>query len=529
MERDMRLEGELFSKKTTGIDFKKYDDIRVDVSGQNVVPPIQEFAEGKFHEVLVSNIDLAGYANPTPIQKHGIPTALASRDLMACAQTGSGKTAAFLFPVLSLLLTSERVEAPQRQRGYRREVRPAALILTPTRELALQIYDESRKFTYRTGLKAVAVYGGQPIGNQIRECQRGCDLVIATPGRLMDMLERRVLSLEAIQFLILDEADQMLDMGFERDVRTIVLDHGIPPERQTSMFSATFPVNIQRLAADFLTDHIFLAIGVVGSVGQNITQQVVYAGNKREKDDKLMQVLSEAEGRTIVFVETKRAADSIEVWLLDQQINAISIHGDRTQYEREDALAAFRAGRCMVLVATSVAARGLDIKDVMLVINYDMPSKFEDYVHRIGRTGRAGHRGTACAFVNEDSRNLLELLDLLKESEQEIEPWFEKLARQSGFGGGRRRGGRGGRNNPQRDFRRDNHRGGGGGGQSSGQYGRGGGGGGWGGGGGGSSSSWGPGPSSSSSSRNQGYRAPPAASAANFPALGGGDDSNDAW
>lgn len=326
------------------------------------------------------------------------------------------------------------------------------------------------------------------------------------------MLERRVISLAAIQFLILDEADQMLDMGFERDIRTIVLDRDMPQERQTSMFSATFPVRIQRLAADFLDDHIFLAIGQVGSVGQNITQKVVYAEGKRDKDEQLLRVLSRSEGRTIVFVETKRSADAIENWLRDQRINALSIHGDRSQWEREEALSNFRAGRCMVLVATSVAARGLDIKDVVLVVNYDMPSKFEDYVHRIGRTGRAGHRGTAIAFVGESSRNLSELHDLLRESKQEVEPWFAKLARSSGSGWG----GRGRRNNrPQRDFRRDNR-----------------GGNNWGSNRGGGSSGGFQFQSSSSKPSFSGNfnRTAPAPTKQDFPTLGGSrEEANDAW
>lgn len=451
----MRLEARLFTKKTVGIDFEKYNDINVDVSGSNPPQPIQQFSEGKFHEVLISNIDLAGYANPTPIQQHSIPITLSQRDLMACAQTGSGKTAAFLFPVLSLLLTTEGdSEQPPPSRGYRRKAYPSALILTPTRELALQISDEAQKFVYRTGLKAVAVYGGQHIGEQIRNINRGCDLVIATPGRLMDILDRGVISLAMIKFLILDEADQMLDMGFERDIRSIVEENDMPPQRQTSMFSATFPTKIQRLAADFLKDHIFLAIGEVGSVGQNITQTCVLTPTKLDKDRELINVLSKAEGRTIIFVETKRSADTIENQLLDQNVNAVSIHGDRSQQEREHALQLFRDGRCMVLVATSVAARGLDIKDVRLVINFDLPSKFEDYVHRIGRTGRAGHKGKAVAFVNERSRNLPELYDLLKQAKQVIEPWFQSLVgTASGFRHGR--GGRGGnnRNRPQRDYR----------------------------------------------------------------------------
>jgi len=454
MTRNKALEAKLFKKKTTGINFDKYNDIKVDVSGENVPEPLKQFSDGKFHEVLASNIELAGYANPTPVQKYAVPITLSGRDLMSCAQTGSGKTAAFLFPVLSLLLTTDAKSAPKGG-GYRRKAFPSALIMTPTRELALQIHDEASKFTYRTGLASVAVYGGQRIGDQIREIQRGCNLVIATPGRLADMLEREILSLSMIKFLIFDEADQMLDMGFERDIRKIVEEYDMPRERQTSMFSATFPRSIQMLAGDFLNDYIFLAVGRVGSATENITQKVVYTKDVGDKDDALMRTLSTCEGLTIIFVETKRKADFLEGWLIDQRINAVSIHGDRSQYEREEALQIFRDGKAPVLVATSVAARGLDIPNVTMVINYDLPSKFEDYVHRIGRTGRAGNTGNAVAFVNEQSRNLDQLLQTMKDSNQTVEDWFLKMVRASGGSRYNNRRGGGGRQ-PQRDFRNNN-------------------------------------------------------------------------
>jgi len=435
----------LFKKKSTGINFDKYNDIKVNASGNNVPAPIAAFAEGKFHEVLASNIELAGYQKPTPIQKYAIPISLKQRDLMACAQTGSGKTAAFLFPVLSLLLTTDAPVLPRGRKAY-----PSALIMTPTRELALQIYEEAQKFTYRTQLKAVSVYGGTNIGDQIRQIQRGCELVIATPGRLKDLLERNVISLSLIQFLILDEADQMLDMGFEREIRGIVEDYDMPSKRQTSMFSATFPQSIQRLAADFLENHVFLAVGRVGASSGNITQSVVHTPESKDKDSALMDVLSKCDGLTIVFVETKRKANWLENWLCDQNINAVSIHGDRTQQEREAALYAFKSKRAPVLVATSVAARGLDIPNVTTVVNYDLPSKFDDYIHRIGRTGRAGHKGNAIAFVNKHSRNLDQVLDTMKQADQKIEAWFTKLVRSSRS----QRIRRSNRNGPIRDFRR---------------------------------------------------------------------------
>lgn len=398
---------------------------------------------------------------------------------MGCAQTGSGKTAAFLLPMLQMLLTKSGFPVPE-NRGSRK-VYPAGLILAPTRELATQIYTEACKFTYRTGLRAVVVYGGQQMGVQFRELEKGADVIVATPGRLVHMMEADRVSLCCIQFLVFDEADRMLDMGFEPQIRQILEDFDMTPngDRQTSMFSATFPKEIQRLAQDFLTDYIFLAVGRVGSATENITQKVVYAPES-EKNDKLMKILPDCIGLTLIFVETKRSADQLEYWLSNKGINATSIHSNRSQDEREDALYRFRKGQCPVLVATNVAARGLDIPNVLMVINYDLPAHIDDYVHRIGRTGRAGHRGTAIAFVNEDCKILSDVYELMKESKQEIEPWFQKMVSASHSWGGRHgrsghkpsRGGRYG----GRDFRRDEEGGsryssGRGGGRVSGGYG----------------------------------------------------------
>jgi ATP-dependent RNA helicase DDX3X len=445
--------------QTKGINFKDYDDIPVDVSGRDVPAAIQKFDDTKFHEVLADNLKLAGFDTPTPVQKYSVPICGGGRDLMACAQTGSGKTGAFLFPMIHHLLTADLPPQPDGNigSGYsrRRKHYPYGLVMAPTRELATQIYNEAQKFCYRTGLRACVVYGGADIRKQLQDMDRGVDIVVATPGRLVDFLERGRLSLSLCTFMIFDEADRMLDMGFEPQIRVIVEEHDMPApgERQTLMFSATFPKEIQQLAQDFMTDYIFLAVGRVGSTTESIIQKVEYVED-RNKRDTLMTILPTCDGLTLIFVMTKRGADALEDYLLREGINATSIHGDRSQHEREHALAMFRCGRCPVLVATDVAARGLDIPNVMWVINYDLPSNIDDYVHRIGRTGRCGNTGTAIAFFNEGNGNVQrELFDILKEANQEIPAWFDELMRTSYRGrGGRRRG-----NNRfgARDYRRN--------------------------------------------------------------------------
>lgn len=427
------------------------------------------------------------------------------------SQTGSGKTGGFLFPILSASFTNGPRAPPADPSGggygRTRKAYPTALILAPTRELVSQIHEEARKFCYRSWVRPAVVYGGADINQQLRQIERGCDLLSATPGRLVDLIERGRISLTNIRYLVLDEADRMLDMGFEPQIRRIVQGEDMPGvnERQTLMFSATFPRDIQMLARDFMKDYVFLSVGRVGSTSENITQRVEYVEDT-DKRSVLLDVLSANEGLTLVFVETKRMADMLSDFLLANHLPATSIHGDRTQRERESALQTFKNGRTPILVATAVAARGLDIPNVTHVVNYDLPSDIDDYVHRIGRTGRAGNVGIATAFFNRGNKNIVrDLLELLREANQEIPPWLETVAHENTFGGGSRgRGGRGrggGRSQTTRDFRSGGGggyggRGGGGGGYGGSQYGGytggsgGGGGGGYGGGGSGGGGSW---------------------------------------
>lgn len=449
-----RLERELFGvpddgmHQSTGINFDKYGDIPVEATGRDVPEAITEFTHPPVDEHLISNIRLARYSTPTPVQKYSIPIVGAGRDLMGCAQTGSGKTGGFLFPILSALFTHGPPPMPPQPPMYgRQKAFPSVLILAPTRELVSQIHEEARKFTYRSWVRPAVVYGGAEMGAQLRQIERGCDMLSATPGRLVDLIERGRISLANVRFLVLDEADRMLDMGFEPQIRRIVLGEDMPGvmDRQTLMFSATFPQNIQMLAKDFLKEYVFLSVGRVGSTSENITQKIEYVED-RDKQSMLLDVLAAmpTSGLTLIFVETKRMADMLSDFLIYSNIAATSIHGDRTQREREYALDLFRSGRTPILVATAVAARGLDIPNVTHVVNYDLPSDIDDYVHRIGRTGRAGNIGHATAFFNRNNRNIVrDLVKLLQEANQEVPSWLENVASESAFSTGSR-GGRGG-------------------------------------------------------------------------------------
>lgn len=452
-----RVEEELFGSSNSGINFDKYDDIPVKATGDDCPKNIENFDDIEFGEIVRNNIKLCRYAKPTPVQKYSIPIIMNERDLMACAQTGSGKTAAFLVPTLNQLYENGPGDAPpngipQGSKSGRRKQYPLALVLAPTRELASQIYDEARKFAYRSRVRPCVVYGGADIGAQMRDLDRGCHLLVATPGRLVDMMERGKIGLDHCNYLILDEADRMLDMGFEPQIRRIVEKDSMPPtgRRRTMMFSATFPKEIQILAHDFLENYIFLAVGRVGSTSENITQKVVWV-EENEKRSFLLDLLNAGgpDSLTLVFVETKKGADALEDFLISEGYPATSIHGDRSQREREEALKVFRNSERPILVATAVAARGLDIPNVRHVVNFDLPSDIEEYVHRIGRTGRVGNLGLATSFFNEKNKNLTrDLMDLLVESKQEVPSWLESTAydsrpsgpnRSRGAGGGQRR------------------------------------------------------------------------------------------
>ncbi|CAL9751707.1 unnamed protein product [Musa acuminata subsp. burmannicoides] len=447
-----------------GINFDAYDDIPVEVSGLDVPPPATTFAGIDLEEALNQNIQRCRFVKPTPVQRHAIPILVAGRDLMACAQTGSGKTAAFCFPIISGVMRNRRQFPTKGPSGGDRTTFPRALILSPTRELSCQILGESKKFAYQTGVRVVVAYGGTPIGHQLRDLEKGAEILVATPGRLLDLLGRAKVSLKEIKYLALDEADRMLDMGFEPQIRKIVQQMDMPPPglRQTMLFSATFPQEIQRLASDFLSNYVFLTVGRIGSSTDLISQRVEYVPDV-DKRGRLVDLLHAQRENgihskqllTLVFVETKRAADSLERWLSKNGFPATSIHGDKTQPERERALRSFKSGATPVMVATDVASRGLDIPHVALVINFDLPKDIDDYVHRIGRTGRAGKTGKATAFFNEGNQRLAKsLTECMEDANQEVPDWLYNHVARPSYGGGRRRGSST-RRFGGRDFRKD--------------------------------------------------------------------------
>ncbi|CAG7838136.1 unnamed protein product [Allacma fusca] len=452
LSRDERTETELFASGNTGINFDKYEDIPVEATGEDCPANISSFDEIQMTEIIQSNIALARYTRPTPVQKFAIPIIMGGRDVMACAQTGSGKTAAFLVPILNNIFARGPELFSFKPRTYTRKPKqyPVGLVLAPTRELATQIYIEARKFAYRSRVRPCVVYGGAPVEEQLRDLERGCHLLVATPGRLTDMLKRDRVGLDNCRFLVLDEADRMLDMGFEPQIREIVESNTMPKtgDRQTLMFSATFPKEIQILARDFLERYIFLAVGRVGSTSENITQKIYWV-EENEKRAHLLDLLNatesfDAENLTLVFVETKRGVDQLADYLQSQNFPATSIHGDRTQRDREEALRYFRSGRLPILVATAVAARGLDIPNIKHVINFDLPSDIEEYVHRIGRTGRMGNLGVATSFFNDKNRNLVrDLVELILETKQEMPLWLESYnnEQRSSYAPHNRRGG----------------------------------------------------------------------------------------
>ncbi|ODO06179.1 ATP-dependent RNA helicase DBP2-A [Cryptococcus wingfieldii CBS 7118] len=409
------------------------------IQGKNVPRPITTFDEAGFPDYIMTEIARMGFAAPSAIQCQAWPMALSGRDVVAVAETGSGKTISFALPAM-VHINAQPLLAPGDG--------PIVLILAPTRELAVQIQAECTKFGASSRIRNTAIYGGAPKGPQIRDLQRGVEVCVATPGRLIDMLETGKTNLKRVTYLVMDEADRMLDMGFEPQIRKIVSQ--IRPDRQTLLFSATWPKEVQRLAMDFQHDFIQVNIGSLDlTANHNVAQHVEVCSDfdKRQKLLAHLEKISQENAKVLIFVGTKRVADDITKFLRMDGWPALAIHGDKQQAERDWVLAEFKSGRSPIMLATDVASRGLDVRDIGYVINYDFPNNCEDYIHRIGRTGRAGKTGTSYTyFTTENSKSARELVQILRESKAVIPPELEEMALYGGrgSGGGRGRGGRGG-------------------------------------------------------------------------------------
>ncbi|CAM0879821.1 unnamed protein product [Alopecurus aequalis] len=398
----------------------------ITVIGNEKPAPFMTFQSTGFPSEILREVQQAGFSAPSPIQAQSWPISLKGRDIVAVAKTGSGKTLGYLLPGFILV---------KNLRNNSREG-PTVLVLSPTRELATQIQDEALKFGRSSRISSTCLYGGAPKGPQLRDLERGADIVVATPGRLNDILEMGKVSLRQVAYLVLDEADRMLDMGFEPQIRKIVKQ--VQPKRQTLMFTATWPREVRKIASDLLTNPIQVNIGNTDQLVANKSiTQLVEVTTSMEKQRRLDQIIRSQEpgSKIIIFCSTKRMCDTLSR-NLSRQYGASAIHGDKSQAERDSVLSEFRSGRCPVLVATDVAARGLDVKDIRVVVNYDFPTGVEDYVHRIGRTGRAGATGIAYTFFcDQDAKYAADLVKILEGANQTVSPQLRDMVGRGGYGG----------------------------------------------------------------------------------------------
>ncbi|KAG6386545.1 hypothetical protein SASPL_151711 [Salvia splendens] len=396
----------------------------ITVEGHDVPKPIRMFEEASFPGYCLEVIARLGFVEPTPIQSQGWPMALRGRDLIGIAETGSGKTLSYLLPAFVHVSAQPRLAQGDG---------PIVLVLAPTRELAIQIQEEALKFGSVANIRSTCIYGGAPKGPQIRDLKRGVEIVIATPGRLIDMLEAQHTNLRRVTYLVLDEADRMLDMGFEPQIRKIVSQ--IRPDRQTLYWSATWPREVETLARQFLRNAYKVIIGSQELKANQSIHQIVEVMTDMEKYNRLIRLLKEVMdgSKILIFVETKKGCDQVTRQLRMDGWPALSIHGDKNQDERDWVLAEFKSSRTPIMIATDVAARGLDVKDIKVVVNYDFPSNLEDYVHRIGRTGRAGATGTAFSFfTHANVKHARELIKILQQAGQAVPPQLAALSRTAG-------------------------------------------------------------------------------------------------
>jgi ATP-dependent RNA helicase DDX5/DBP2 len=407
------------------------------VVGQGVPKPCLTFEEASMPEYVLSEVLKQGFDKPTPIQSQGWPMALKGKNMVGVSATGSGKTLAFLLPAMIHINAQQYLKPGEG---------PIVLVLAPTRELAVQIKEECDKFGSSSEIKNTVVYGGVPKSKQVRDLRSGVEIVIATPGRLIDHLEQGNTNLKRVTYLVLDEADRMLDMGFEPQLRKICSQ--IRPDRQVLMWSATWPKEVQNLARDYLQEFYQVTVGSLDLAGNKDVTQTIDVCTDGDKYRNLLRYLKEnltAKDRVLVFVETKKGCDMLTRSLRMDGFQARAMHGDKSQEERDWVLKEFKSCQATLLVATDVAARGLDVDDIRMVVNFDFPGDTETYIHRIGRTGRAGKKGVAVSFFvsEKNGRMAKDIIEILNRTSQNIpnELHAAAMANRGGGRGGRGRGG----------------------------------------------------------------------------------------
>nr|KAK5448799.1 hypothetical protein LTR18_001887 [Exophiala xenobiotica] len=448
-----KLEQDLFKAdyiNRAGEKFENLTSVKVIIESKTRVNPISDFKSAGLHPVMLENIALCGYEFSTPIQAYTIPAVNTGHDIIGVAQTGSGKTAAFLIPCISKLMGKVKKLAaprPNLSAGFnpdhdRVRAEPLILVVAPTRELCCQIFDEARRLCYRSMMRPCVAYCGAPVRDQVAQLQRGCDILVATPGRLLDFMGRpEVLSLSRVRYTIIDEADEMLHDDWEEEMAKIMGggDANEDGDHRYLLFSATFPKRLQKLAAKFLdANHVHVSIGRTGSSHNNVKQHVLWVDQDKKMRALYDLLISMPPSRTLVFVRSKKTADFVDDYLFNLGMPSTSIHSDRTQSEREDALRSFKAGQSPILVATGVSGRGLDIRNVMHVINFDLPSVehdgFSEYIHRIGRTARIGNEGLATSFYNDKDEGMGPFLTkILMENNQEIPEFLQHFKPEDGI------------------------------------------------------------------------------------------------
>ncbi|KAI1768190.1 DEAD-domain-containing protein [Hypoxylon sp. FL1150] len=429
-------------RSTAGLDISKIEEISVYQEGDVRIDPIFTFQKAGLHPAMLKNVQMSGYVTPTPIQKYCIPAINIGHDLIAIAQTGSGKTAAYLIPILNHLMgKAKKLAAPRPPprafldgTAQLQRAEPLVLVVCPTRELAIQIFDQARKFCYRTMLRPCVAYGGGPMREQMIQIGRGCDILIGTPGRLVDVMQRsHAMSFRRLRYMVIDEADEMLDNDWQEELEKLMSggeqDDGIV---KYMLFSATFPAALRRLAKNYLAeDHLRVRVGRIGSTHANIKQDVIFVRQELKREALSDLLFATPPGRTLVFVNSRRTADEVDDYLFNKGFPSTSMHSDRIQSEREDAMRAFRSGNTPIMVATGLSARGIDVTNVIHVINYDLPNMdhggIGEYIHRIGRTGRIGHKGTATSFYTERDEPIAPALTMtLMDTKQPVPDFLQQ-------------------------------------------------------------------------------------------------------